>query len=607
MKHDEDILTSTNKTKAMWKIVKNTTTTTRNTVENVVLKDNDREVHNPETVASLFNQYFSRIAVDLTKGLKPQNSLTVVPPKIFDTMSVSETSSHEILKIIGKLKNKYSAGLDEFPDCLLKTCAHAIIHPLTHIFNSSLCTGIFPDIFKTAKIKPLFKKGNKNEVQNYRPISLLSVFSKILERLFYVRMETFLSKFEAFSDCQHGFRKSKSTESAIFSFLKDIASSMDQNEVPIGIFLDLSKAFDVIDHNILLSKLPSYGIRGIALDWLTSYLKQRYQCVEIPYWNEGTLFTHLSDSLPIAHGVPQGSILGPILFLLYVNDMPSSIRNGRTVLFADDTNILCNKETVNSIISDASKWFSNNKLIVNEGKTVSMQFSISNKQLDTPLKMNNVQLTNVNVTKFLGLSIQSNLKWNVHLNELNTKLSSLCYAFRILSNSVSLHTARCVYFANVHSRLRYGIIFWGNTSYSSQTFRLQKKIVRIISKSHPRDSCKPLFIKLGILPLPCLFIYESVVFVKNDLLKGGHLFSVNTDIYNYDTRRSSHIHQESVSTATYKKFTYNTCTSFYNTLPDDIKQLTSIHKFKCQVKSFLLQNCFYAIGDYTDYKKRNQY
>ncbi len=176
--------------------------------------------------------------------------------------------------------------------------------------------------------------------------------SKILERLFYVQMETFLNKHDAFSNCQHGFRKSKSTETAIFSFLKDVASSLDQNEATIGIFLDLSKAFDVIDHNILLSKLPSYGIRGIALDWLCSYLKQRSQRVEIPYWNDGTLCTHLSGSLPIVRGVPQGSILGPILFLLYVNDMPLAIRNGRTVLFADDTNILCNKETVNSTISD---------------------------------------------------------------------------------------------------------------------------------------------------------------------------------------------------------------------------------------------------------------
>ncbi len=288
-------------------------------------------------------------------------------------------------------------------------------------------------------------------------------------------METFLRKNEAFSDCQHGFRKSKSTETAIFSFLKDVASSMDLNEAPIGIFLDLSKAFDVIDHNILLSKLPSYGIRGTALNWISSYLNHRSQRVEISYWHEMTLHTHLSDSLPIERGVPQGSILGPILFLLYVNDMPSSIRNGKAVLFADDTSVLCKKETVCNTISDITNWFRDNKLIVNEGKTVSMQYCHSNKQLIPPLKMNGVQLTEVKVTKFLGLSIQSNLKWNAHINALNTKLSSLSYAFRILSNSVSLQTARCVYYANVHSRLRYGIIFWGNSSYSAQTFRLQKK------------------------------------------------------------------------------------------------------------------------------------
>ncbi len=173
---------------------------------------------------------------------------------------------------------------------------------------------------------------------------LLYRFCQKYERHFYVRMETFLNKHDAFSDCQHGFRKSKSMETAIFSFLKDVASSLDQNEATTGIFLDHSKAFDVIDHNILLSKLPSYGIHSIALDWLCSYLKQRSQRVEIPYWNDGTLRTHLSGSLPIARGVPQGSIVGPTLFLIYGNDITLAIRSGRTLLSADDTNIVSNKE-----------------------------------------------------------------------------------------------------------------------------------------------------------------------------------------------------------------------------------------------------------------------
>ncbi len=206
---------------------------------------------------------------------------------------------------------------------------------------------------------------------------------------------------------------------------------------------------------------------------------------------------------------------------------------------------------------------------------------------------------------FLCLSIQSNLKWNRHITELNSKLGSLCYAFRILSNSVSLHAACCVYFVNVHSRLRYGIIFWGSSSCSIQTFRLQKKIIRIMKKCLPRDSCKPLFIELGILPLPCLLIYEYVVFVKNDLLNGGNIFSCNIDIYNYNIRRRNHVHQVSVSTAQYKKSTYNTCTLLYNALPDDIKQLKSVHKFKFKVKSFLLQTVSIQLETILIVKKKN--
>ncbi len=189
-----------------------------------------------------------------------------------------------------------------------------------------------------------------------------------------------------------------------------------------------------------------------------------------------------------------------------------------------------------------------------------MHFCISNRKSHVPLKMNNMQLADVEATKFLGLSIHQTSNGNVHITELNTKLSSLCYAFRILSNSVSLHAARCVYFANVHSRLRYGLIFWGSSSCSIQTFRLQKKIIRIMKKCLPRDSCKPLFIELGILPLPCLFIYESVIFVKNDLLNGGNIFSCNIDIYNYNTRRRKSRASSVSINSSVQEITYNTCT-----------------------------------------------
>ena len=242
-----------------------------------------------------------------------------------------------------------------------------IVTPLSHICNQSFIEGVFPDEMKIARVIPLYKSGEKNKYNNYRPVSLLPQFSKILEKLFDNRLDSFIEKDNILSDNQYGFRKNRATSMALVELIDKISNSVDSKKHTLGVFIDLRKAFDTIDHDLLLKKLEFYGIRGVVLKWLKSYLSQREQFVQID--------DCLSEYLNVLCGVPQGSILGPKLFILYVNDICNISNILEFILFADDTNIFCSghdiKELCNTMSNELDKlhtWFSLNKLSLNISK-----------------------------------------------------------------------------------------------------------------------------------------------------------------------------------------------------------------------------------------------
>ena len=237
----------------------------------------------------------------------------------------------DVLDLVKNLASKNSAGHDGISNSCLKQIIPDIVKPLTHIFNLSLCSGVVPQKMKLAKVVPIFKKGDALLVNNYRPISLLTSLSKILEKLVYSRTIKFLLDKNVFSDSQFGFREKHSTSHAILNFLDNVARATDNHLHTIGILLDFSKAFDTINHEILLRKLHHYGIRGVALKWFESYLYNRQQFVCINNFN--------SSTKSLACGVPQGSILGPLLFIIYINDFRNSSKLLSFLLFADDSNI----------------------------------------------------------------------------------------------------------------------------------------------------------------------------------------------------------------------------------------------------------------------------
>jgi hypothetical protein len=308
---------------------------------------------------------------------------------------------------------------------VIKKTGSSIAVPLAHICNLSFICSQVPSGMKTAKVTPIYKSDAQDEFSNYRPISLLPNFSKILEKLMFNRMVEFLDKHKILYEHQYGFRQNYSTEYALIELSDKIAQSIDKKKLMIGIFVDLSKAFDTLNHEILLSKLAHYGIRGVSNEWFRSYLSNRNQFV---------VFNNvLSAKSKITTGVPQGSILGPLLFLLYINDICNSSQILHFILYADDTNIFYSSENINELCTTINnelrcvmQWFITNRLSVNIKKTNFVIFGTQAKIKyisKCKIFMENIEIVQTNTAKFLGVLIDSNLSWKCHIDYITKKVA----------------------------------------------------------------------------------------------------------------------------------------------------------------------------------------
>ena len=352
-------------------------------------------------------------------------------------------------------------------------------------FHSHIQSGIFPDAIKLARVIPFFKTGDKGSFSNYRPVSLLPQFSKIIEKLLNKRLDTFLEANQVLTSSQYGFRNKASTSHALLDLHEQLTKSMDEKLKTIGTFIDLKKVFDTIDHSLLIKKLNIYGIRGVASSWITSYLDKRSQYV---YYNDVK-----SDTPDISCGVPQGSILGSKLFILYINDMVNVSKLFKFIIFADDTNLFCsNRDIVNLRImvchelSKLETWFALNKLSLNDSKTNYIIFSHFKINHDIQLFIVINVINRVSETKFLAVIIDDNLNCHSHIIwsykwSLQGAIQRIFYCKESESCFVK-YSLNMLYNSMCLPYISYCCEIWGNSSaYAlNKILLLKKKCIRMV-------------------------------------------------------------------------------------------------------------------------------
>ena len=500
------------------------------------------------------------------------------------SMSVPPVLPQDVIDVINSLKNK-RGHTNEIPVSIIKGNIIQFAQPLSILFNQSVTTGKFPHYLKHATVIPIFKNGSKEEVNSYRPISLLNVFSKIFEKLMKKALIQFLDRNSIIHPQQYGFRSGCNTFNAINYLTEEIYKTIDSQKFLLSIYIDFSKAFDTVKHEILLKKMKFYGIRGVIYNWFKDYLQHRTQSTKFQ--------SHISSAHPINYGVPQSSALGPILFLIYINDLPSIFSEFKTILFADDSTFYISGADPNQLIirSNAEldnfyQWCMCNRLTVNLSKCKYMLFSTRKIGILPPLLYHHNLISRTTEHMLLGVIIDESLTFKSHISYLVLKLSRIVSLLYQLNNYVPTYILKCLYNAHVVPHLQYCTSIWANSfpTHLLPLFRLQKRIIRLITGSEFYAHSQPLFrdsLSLKLFDINKLHIATHMY----KLLKYGNEV---LHTHNYPTRACGNLQIPRHSLSLYKHSVSYSGPIIWNSIPEHIKNASTIRSFRNKYKRLIL-------------------
>jgi Txe/YoeB family toxin of Txe-Axe toxin-antitoxin module len=595
--------------KKTWGVMKDVINKNNKPTNCTVFKQNDKLINDKDDICNSFNNFFINIGNTLEKKIPQSNRspLDFMYGSFTNNLFLNPVNESEILLIINKMKSNSSPGWDEITSDSIKKTHIYLLQPLVYLLNLSLSQGIFPQELKIASVVPIFKNSDRSKFSNYRPVSVLPAFSKIFERVFYNRLLEFLTKYDVLNSNQFGFKKNHPTHMALILLVDKIVDALEKGEYVIGVFLDFSKAFDTVNHDILLKKLHYYGVRGIAYDWIKSYLSQRTQYVK--YEN------HKSSHDTICCGVPQGSILGPLLFLIYINDLVYVSRELYFVLFADDTNVFLSGKNINDVVNRINnellsivEWLKANRLSLNIDKTKYMIFKPKRQILSSnvEVKLSGFAIEEVTNIKFLGVVLDNKLNFKEHLSYICKKVSK-CIGILYKARQFINHTGLIIlYNSCFYPYVSYCIHVWGGTfkTYMKPLEILQRKAVRCICflrkfdvKNDNNDSVSKYINDLSILKLENIYYMELILFMYKYTVKSlpkiflNH-FTYNNDIHNYNTRSANQLRVIRYESALGQNSFHYNATKIWNEVGDKIYKENENKSYKCfkkNVKLHLLQ------------------
>ena len=528
--------------------------------------------------ANMFNEYFYSVFLNKTD----ENPIPASPISA-ETISDIILDPSEVYNVLFHLDPKKASGPDNISIRLLKECATSITTSLICLFNKSLQRGTLPSEWKLSNVIPIHKKGDKSFVENYRPISLLCVIAKVMERCIYNHLVDHIRKM--ISLAQHGFLRGKSCTGQLLSVLHRISKNLDSGKQTDILYFDIAKAFDTVDHNLLLNKLSQFGLTGNILQWFKNYLTGRQQRV--------LLNGVISDTLPISSGVPQGSILGPLLFLIYVNDLPSSISSPSVgiSLCADDTKCFSVVESpadacaLKTEARNVEKWALSWRLKFNPQKCKVLSVTRKHHPIVAEYNINSEIMQHVDTQRDLGVTFSSDLKWNKHIYEQVTKANRILGMLKRLTvKLLNVNTRRCLYLTLVRSHLAYASQVWSpqNTTMCMELKRIQRRATKFILALPFRtdESYKSRLVTLKLLPLCYWHEYLDILFlfkcahglIKSDILPEQidsltttfNLRSTNNSIITYNIPK--------VRTLCHQNSYFVRVSRVWNTLPDELRK-----------------------------------